>query len=202
MLAQQLWASVIGPLLLGPLLQPPPPPPDLLSPRGAAAAAAVPGGFKSGPPQPSCALFVLERIFLLLDYRPLVNNLALALFGQRPSSSCRSSAAGAPPPCPHLGRLSPLVADLSEGGQHHPLDPAGCARFGSCREALVAVLRGGSAISGSGPLAASGAIRMLVAAARCACLSWDGRGGGGLLLCPALNPPKLVVVLPPRKYYL
>lgn len=186
MLAQQVWSVVIGPLLLAPLLQPPPQP-EVLSPR----TAGIPLTPKGTLPQPACALFVLERMFLLLEYRPLVNNIALALLGRplraehavgwedgmRVAGSGEGRSFGADydvtaavlasSACPGAGRLSPLVEDLSEGGQSHPLDPDG-ARHGSCREAIVAALRG-AAVAGSGrseQLTASGAIRMLVAAAR------------------------------------
>ena len=191
MLAQRIWSDVIGPLLLAPLLQPPPQP-EALSPKGGAAITP-----KGTLPQPACSLFVLERMFLLIDYRPLVNNIALALLG-RTSQQADSCAQGglldgasakqgnlggskggsvitdydvaaamvASSICPGAGRLSPLVEDLSEGGQSHPLDPDG-QRYGSCREAVIAVLRGAGPGSGRPEqLNASGAVRMLVAAAR------------------------------------
>ena len=190
MLAQQIWSHVIGPLLLAPLLQPPPQP-EALSPKGGAAITP-----KGTLPQPACSLFVLERMFLLIDYRPLVNNIALAILG-RTSQQAKSTAQGggtldgsaahnlggsmggsiitdydvaaamvASSICPGAGRLSPLAEDLSDGGQSHPLDPGG-QRYGSCREAIVAVLRGAGPGSGrSEQLNASGAVRMLVAAAR------------------------------------
>ena len=187
MLAQQIWSVVIGPLLLAPLLHPPPQP-EVLSPR----TAGIPLTPKGTLPQPACALFVLERMFLLFEYRPLVNNITLALLGRPPLADDTAAGFGVPrslgsgeggsfgadydvaaavlasSACPGAGRLSPLVEDLSEGGQSHPLDPDG-ARHGSCREAIVAALRG-AAVAGSGrseQLTASGAIRMLIAAARC-----------------------------------
>ena len=175
MLSQQLWSVVCGPLLLGPLLQPPQSP-DASSQKGTT----------GGIPQPACALFVLERLFILLEYKPLVNNIALALFGResKAAGACAGISPGAAydvaaamtassSSCPSMGRISPLVSDLYEesGQPRHPLDPyCSGARFSTCREALIAILRGAATSDGgtrADQLAASGAVRMLVAATRC-----------------------------------
>ena len=167
-------------MLLAPLLQPPPAP-DASAPKG------VPSG---GIPQPACALFVLERLLLLLEYRPLVNNIALALlgrdagrvraaksgfFGSSPGAAYDLSTAmmaSTSSPCPGAGRLSPVSLDCSDqdGQMHHPLDPySPGSRYATCREALIALLRGAASSSGGSradQLSASGVVRVLVAVSR------------------------------------
>jgi hypothetical protein len=147
-----MWDGAISPLLLRPLLAPgaaaaaaaPLPGPGAaavpLSARAAAAAAAAAGSALGGgsaaaaavqaakPParmRPVCCLFVLERLFQLLTYEPLLHQMLLALVAGEPASgtsagsgacSCRRALVemlGSGQPYPAVLALRLLVAVLA-----------------------------------------------------------------------------------------
>jgi len=125
MLAKQLWSLLVGPFLLGPLL-------------GSVDADIARTGLLI---KPQTALYVLERVFALITYKPLLHNVAVALLG-----------------CPQ--------GNGSAGGVVQPwcLGFSGGAGV-SCRLALAALLRS------QDPGMAPAVLRLLVAVVKCTALS-------------------------------
>ncbi|KAG2445623.1 hypothetical protein HXX76_000233 [Chlamydomonas incerta] len=126
LVAETLWVSLVGPYLLRSVL-------EYGGGRGAGSPRASGGGvaqgagrsgrqsggggapgspaYPGGTPPPvrvSCSLYVIERLFVLITYQPLLHNLALALLDPRPGyPSCR-----------------PAVAALLRGADHRAVPAA------------------------------------------------------------------------------
>ena len=174
LLAQQLWSVVIGPLLLASLMEQPSDPlqsSEFINIR------------------PACALYVLERIFLLVTYQPLINNVLLALFGRHSllggaaASGATSSCSGAAACTGVEGVVALVERPPTTGGTADDMQ-----RYSSCREGFVA------AMHSSGLHAANNALRALVAVAKSSS-GTSGSASAALLCALGLLPRGQVAAL-------
>lgn len=174
MLAQQLWSVVIGPLLLASLMEQP------SDPLQSSEFTNI---------RPACALYVLERIFLLVTYQPLINNVLLALFGRHSllggaaASGATSSCSGAAACTGVEGVVALVERPPATGGTADDMQ-----RYSSCREGFVA------AMHSSGLHAANNALRALVAVAKSSS-GTSGSASAALLCALGLLPRGQVAAL-------